>query len=136
MRESNPDLQVNEVNYINNIIGVRHCFVCDSYVSGKGTPLLMSIAPYSKVSLPTKIGQLLGDSFMVIVAADDVLCRRCSMLIIRLDKLETDTELVKKSLTGYLKMKYNLYDEEETINCQFVEETGNDVFVSIMIALR
>ena len=55
----------------------------------------------------------MGDRFMVIVTAEDVLCRRCASLIIRLDKLEVDTEIVKKALTGYLKMKYHLYDDEE-----------------------
>lgn len=73
----------------------------------------MGIAPYSKIALPTKLGQLMGDRFMVIVTAEDVLCRRCASLIIRLDKLEVDTEIVKKALTGYLKMKYHLYDDEE-----------------------
>jgi hypothetical protein len=63
--------------------------------------------------LPTKLGQLMGDRFMVIVTAEDVLCRRCASLIIRLDKLEVDTEIVKKALTGYLKMKYHLYDDDD-----------------------
>ncbi|XP_069671391.1 zinc finger protein 665-like isoform X2 [Periplaneta americana] len=89
------------------------CFICDNVVCDKGTPLLMSSAPYSKIALPTKIGQLMGDGFMVIVTSDDVLCSRCSALIVRLDKLEVDVSVVKKALTGYLKMKYNLYEEED-----------------------
>jgi hypothetical protein len=106
-----PEFKVQDAG--NYIPSASQCFVCDSVVCGRSTPLLMGIAPYSKTALPTKISQLMGDGFMVIVTAEDVLCHRCSSLIIRLDKLEIDTETVKKALTGYLKMKYHLYDEEE-----------------------
>jgi hypothetical protein len=107
-----PELKLKE-DARHYISSASQCFICDSVVCGGATPLLMGIAPYSKIALPTKLGQLMGDRFMVIVTADDVLCRRCASLIIRLDKLEVDTEIVKKALTGYLKMKYHLYDDEE-----------------------
>ncbi|XP_023710524.1 zinc finger protein 665 isoform X2 [Cryptotermes secundus] len=48
------------------------------------------------------------------VCAEDVLCHRCASLIIHLDKLEVDIGVVKKTLTGYLKMKYNLCDDEDS----------------------
>lgn len=105
------ELKLKEV--ARNYASSSQCFICDGVVCGRATPLLMGIAPYSKIALPTKLGQLMGDRFMVIVTADDVLCRRCASLIIRLDKLEVDTEIVKKALTGYLKMKYHLYDDDE-----------------------
>ena len=106
-----PELKLREV--ARNYTSSSQCFICDSVVYGRATPLLMGIAPYSKIALPTKLGQLMGDRFMVIVTAEDVLCRRCASLIIRLDKLEVDTEIVKKALTGYLKMKYHLYDDDD-----------------------
>ena len=106
-----PELKLKED--ARNYTSASQCFICDSVVSGRATPLLMGIAPYSKIALPTKLGQLMGDRFMVIVTAEDVLCRRCASLIICLDKLEVDTEIVKKALTGYLKMKYHLYDDDD-----------------------
>jgi hypothetical protein len=98
----------------NHNSATSQCFVCDSVVCGRATPLLMGIAPYTKIALPTKIGQLMGDRCMVIVTAEDVLCHRCASLIIHLDKLEVDIGVVKKALIGYLKMKYNLCDDEES----------------------
>ncbi|XP_021919494.1 zinc finger protein 62-like isoform X2 [Zootermopsis nevadensis] len=110
MQGCGPEFKVQGArNYVSS---ESQCFVCDSVICGRSIPLLMGIAPYSKIALPTKIGQLMGDGFMVIVTAEDVLCHRCSSLIIRLDKLEVDTDTVKKALTGYMKMKYNLYEEE------------------------
>jgi hypothetical protein len=113
MQEYGLEFKVEEDagNYISSS---SHCFICDNMVCDKGTPLLMGIAPYSKIALPTKIGQLMGDGFMVIVTAEDVLCHHCASLIIHLDKLEVDIEVVKKALTGYLEMKYHLYDNEKS----------------------
>jgi hypothetical protein len=74
----------------NHNSAASQCFICDSMVCGRATPLLMGIAPYTKIALPTKIGQLMGDRCMVIVTAEDVLCHRCASLIIHLDKLEVD----------------------------------------------
>ncbi|KAJ9584518.1 hypothetical protein L9F63_021128, partial [Diploptera punctata] len=126
VRNGNSVQQVNNLKP-NTIAGIQNCFICDSSITGKGISLLMGCAPYSKISLPTKIGQLMGEGFVIIVTGDDVLCRRCSSLIIRLDKLETDMDVVKKALTGYLKMKYSLYEEEENLSYQLVEQTEDEV---------
>ncbi|GLH03392.1 Protein glass [Gryllus bimaculatus] len=90
------------------------CFICDETVMGKGVPLLMTYTPYSNTDLPTKIGQLMGDGFMVIVAVTDVLCKRCTSLINYLDKLECDSSKVRTALTEFLKIKYQLDDESDT----------------------
>ncbi|PSN54481.1 hypothetical protein C0J52_05554 [Blattella germanica] len=106
----NRQLKIKNMDKVDR--NLTHCFVCDGLVSGKGTSLLKGCAPYSKNSLTKKIGELMGERFMIIVSVDDVLCRRCSSLIIRLDKLEVDVQVVKNALTGYLKMKYNLYEDD------------------------
>ncbi|CAG2053156.1 unnamed protein product [Timema podura] len=89
------------------------CFICDEPVEGEGVSLVVGNTPYSNTSFPAKIGQLMGDGFMVVVTKEDGLCRRCSALLNHLDKLEFDLAIVKKALTGYLKMKYQLLDEGE-----------------------
>nr|CAD7411855.1 unnamed protein product [Timema cristinae] len=99
------------------------CFICDEPVEGEGVSLVVEEGegvslvvgntPYSNTSFPAKIGQLMGDGFMVVVTKEDGLCRRCSALLNHLDKLEFDLAIVKKALTGYLKMKYQLLDEGE-----------------------
>lgn len=94
------------------------CFVCDENIVGKGIPLLMSVTNYTKTELPTKIGQLMGDGFMVVVSVDDSVCKRCSSLLNHIDKLELDLDLVKAALTGYLNVKYQLNEHADIHNPQ------------------
>jgi hypothetical protein len=53
----------------------------------------------------------MGEGFMVIVSIEDMLCKRCAALLNHLDKLESDLDIVKRALTGYLKMKYGLLED-------------------------
>ncbi|KAK6628706.1 hypothetical protein RUM43_002522 [Polyplax serrata] len=97
------------------------CFVCDERVISSGVPLLQSTTQVSNTDLPTKIGQLMGEKFMVVVSADDVLCRKCHALVNHVDKLESDLLLVKRSLRNHLKKKYGLNDdikETETVKVE------------------
>lgn len=89
------------------------CFICDERVySTSGVPLLQSTTQASNTDLPTKIGQLMGERFMVVVSADDVLCRKCHALVNHVDKLESDLMLVKRSLRNHLKKKYGLNEDQ------------------------
>lgn len=84
------------------------CFICDKHVANNGIQIILGRTPYSNVGLPAKIGQLIGDSFMVVVGVSDSICARCASLISHLDKLETDAHSVKKTLMGYIAAKYQL----------------------------
>lgn len=53
----------------------------------------------------------MGEGFMVVVSIEDMLCKRCAALLNHLDKLESDLDIVKRALAGYLKMKYGLLDD-------------------------
>lgn len=55
----------------------------------------------------------MGEGFMVVVSIEDMLCKRCAALLNHLDKLESDLDIVKRALTGYLKMKYGLLDDTD-----------------------
>ncbi|KAJ8877735.1 hypothetical protein PR048_022190 [Dryococelus australis] len=84
------------------------CFVCDKEVAGSGVLLLMGQTLHSHTGLPTKIGQLLGEEFVVVVQTEDVLCRRCEVLLNHLDLLEVEMVVVKRQLTAFLQAKYQL----------------------------
>ncbi|XP_067012826.2 zinc finger protein 160 isoform X2 [Anabrus simplex] len=110
-----------------SMLSATQCFVCDEFICGKGIPLLMGVTPYTNTGLPTKIGQLMGDSFMVIVAVSDMLCKRCHSLINLLDKLEYDLEQVKRALTGYLKVKYKLDDFGASTQLDISEDLNDGI---------
>lgn len=86
----------------------RCCFICDNDVGDNGIQIILGRTPYSNVGLPTKIGQLIGDDFMVVIGVSDIMCSHCASLISQLDKLETDACVVKKTLLGYIATKYQL----------------------------
>lgn len=92
------------------------CFICDEKVGNDKVHLATGIAPHSKLGLPAKISNLIGDDFVVVVTQSDHVCRRCSALINHMDKLETELSYVKKAITGYIRTKYNLpFDEESKV---------------------
>ncbi|XP_034255675.1 zinc finger protein 493-like [Thrips palmi] len=89
------------------------CFVCDKDLSlsrDRNALLLSNLTEYSGTGLPTKIGQLMGDGFMVVVTACDEACSRCHDLLNLLDKLEVDLDKVRRLLTSYLRKKYGLLE--------------------------
>ena len=89
------------------------CFVCDkdlSHSTDRNVLLLSNLTEYSHTGLPTKIGQLMGDGFMVVVTACDEACTRCYDLLNLLDKLEVDLDKVRRLLTCYLRKKYGLLE--------------------------
>lgn len=98
------------------------CFICDKHVEGNGIQIILGRTPYSNVGLPAKIGQLIGDSFMVVVGVSDTMCAGCASLISHLDKLETDARSVKKTLMGYIAAKYQLDHEEICAKIDLTEE--------------
>lgn len=88
------------------------CYVCDEVVGNQCTLLSESVTTHSNTKLPNKIGQLIGEAFMVIISLEDVICKRCVMMINHLDRLELDFERVKSSLLNFIFKKYGLSDED------------------------
>lgn len=84
------------------------CFVCGGNVSGSGIYLSIGKTRYSNTTYPTKISQLIGDDFMVVVSKEDRVCQRCTTLIDRFDKLEMDLLEIKTLIAGFLSEKYSL----------------------------
>lgn len=93
---------------INIKMDLTVCFVCGGSVSGAEIYLSVGKTRYSNTTFPTKISQLIGDDFMVVVSKEDKVCQRCTTLIDKLDKLEIDLLEIKTLITGFLSAKYSL----------------------------
>ena len=93
--------------------GQQHCFVCDEIIGQQQVQnqLVEMQTAHTTTKFPKKIGQLVGDCFMIIVSADDVICSRCTNLINYYDRLENDIERVRTNLVGLLNKKYGLSDD-------------------------
>lgn len=90
------------------------CFVCDQKVTGEKVNLASSISTHSKVTLPEKISQLIGDDYVVAVTEQDCVCKRCASLLNHMDKLENELTLVKRALMTNIAQKYKINLDGQT----------------------
>lgn len=88
------------------------CFVCDEEVT-EGICITVAETSYTKTALLTKISQLMGNNFMVIAREDDELCKRCTSLLNKSDKLEMDLMETHNLIKSFLYIKYNLLSQED-----------------------
>lgn len=86
------------------------CYVCDEHIGTNGTLVTEAITVASNTKIPTKIGRIVGDAFMVIVSVDDVICKRCLTMFNHLDRLETDMDRVKTNILTLINNKYGIND--------------------------
>ncbi|KAJ1523639.1 hypothetical protein ONE63_001482 [Megalurothrips usitatus] len=92
-----------------------HCFVCDVAVTGRYYTLATCRTQSTKVRLIEKLGQLVGERYMVVISEDDIICRGCATLINTLDRLETEMGSVRGVVLRFLEKKYAL-EEGELVN--------------------
>lgn len=92
---------------------INRCYVCDDALGANQAQhqLTEMQTTHTTTKFPNKIGQLVGDAFMVIVSVEDVVCSRCTNLINYLDRLENDVERVRTNLMNLLHKKYGLNDD-------------------------
>ncbi|XP_069671145.1 uncharacterized protein [Periplaneta americana] len=91
------------------------CFVCDVAVTGRYYTLATCRTQSTKIRLIEKLGQLVGERYMVVISEDDIICRGCANLMNTLDRLETEMGSVRNVVLRFLEKKYAL-EEGELLN--------------------
>lgn len=91
------------------------CYVCDCFVGGQGSLLMDTVTASTHTKLPNKIGRVIGESFLVIVRADDLVCKRCVALFNQYDQMETQMESIKSQLMGFITKKYSIDGLEDAV---------------------
>lgn len=86
------------------------CYICDEHIGNNGTLVTEAFTTVSNTKIPTKIGRIVGDAFVVIVSVDDVICKRCLTMFNQMDRLENDLDRVKTNILSLLNKKYNIND--------------------------
>lgn len=86
------------------------CYICDEHIGNNGTLVTEAFTTVSNTKIPTKIGRIVGDAFMVIVSMDDVICKRCLTMFNQMDRLETDLDRVKSNILTLINKKYGIND--------------------------
>lgn len=91
------------------------CFMCDAKLHGERTRVCSSISPHSNSPYPEKIGEVLGEEFVIIVTPADHMCKKCTSLLNHVDKLENDLKLVKNALVTNVQKKYGLVPADQPV---------------------
>lgn len=105
--------QLQQQQVVTTTTANNRCYVCDDALGANQAQhqLTEMQTTHTTTKFPNKIGQLVGDAFMVIVSVEDVVCSRCTNLINYLDRLENDVERVRTNLMNLLHKKYGLNDD-------------------------
>ncbi|CAK9805047.1 hypothetical protein ANTPLA_LOCUS4301 [Anthophora plagiata] len=88
------------------------CFVCDTKIQGRHYALATCRTQTSRTRVIEKLGELVGERYMVVISEDDVICRSCANLINTLDRLEVEMCNVRDSVLKFLEQKYSLEEGE------------------------
>lgn len=96
----------------NTIQCKQECYVCGENIGATGALLTEAVTSATSTKLPNKIGRMVGDSFMVVVCVDDVVCKRCVSMFNHMDRLENDLERVKTNIMGLINKKYGITEND------------------------
>ncbi|BES98384.1 Zinc finger protein [Nesidiocoris tenuis] len=91
------------------------CYVCGSSVKGRYYNLASCRTQATKIRLIEKLGQLVGDDFLVIVSEEDTICKGCATMINSLDRLEKELTSLRTLVLKYIEKKYQI-SEGELVN--------------------
>ncbi|XP_039286302.1 uncharacterized protein LOC111059362 [Nilaparvata lugens] len=101
-----------------------NCFVCDAAAVGRYFTLATCRTQSSKIRIIEKLGQLVGDKYMVVISNDDIICRGCASMMNTLDRLEKEMNSLRSVVLRYLEKKYEL--EEDELSKQVTPQTNNN----------
>ncbi|KAK2583502.1 hypothetical protein KPH14_009462 [Odynerus spinipes] len=103
---------IDDKNNESQVIPILQCFVCDATVKGRYYALATCRTQSSRSKVIEKLGELVGERYMVVISEDDVICRSCANLINTLDRLETEMHNVRENVLRFLEQKYSLQKGE------------------------
>ncbi|XP_018052281.1 PREDICTED: uncharacterized protein LOC108689841 [Atta colombica] len=88
------------------------CFVCDADVKGRFYALASCRTQNSQARVIEKLGELVGERYMVVITEEDVICRSCGILVNTLDRLEIEMRDTRNHILRFLEQKYSLNEGE------------------------
>ncbi|XP_078052323.1 uncharacterized protein LOC144478375 isoform X2 [Augochlora pura] len=88
------------------------CFVCDATIQGRHYALATCRTQTSRSRVIEKLGELVGERYMVVISEDDVICRSCANRINTLDRLEVEMITLRDKVLRFLEQKYSLEEGE------------------------
>ncbi|XP_033351109.1 uncharacterized protein LOC117234228 [Bombus vosnesenskii] len=97
----------NECNISRTLENIQ-CFVCDAKIQGRHYALATCRTQISRTRVIEKLGELVGERYLVVISEDDVICRSCANLINTLDRLDVEMCNIRDNVLRFLEQKYSL----------------------------
>ncbi|CAL7944874.1 unnamed protein product [Xylocopa violacea] len=101
-----------------NVLKDLQCFVCDVKIQGRHYALATCRTQTSRTRVVEKLGELVGERYMIVISEDDVICRSCANLINMLDRLDVEMCNVRDNVLRFLEKKYSLEEGELLSNSE------------------
>lgn len=105
---TSPDSIEENVLFNTDVPATRLCFVCGLLLTDEEQKIVDSKTSCTHSPLASKLGNLVGDQFYIIVSKFDEICSDCFLIINQVDEFEFNLNLARSRLLGLLKNNYNL----------------------------
>uniref|UniRef100_A0A182LRH7 C2H2-type domain-containing protein n=1 Tax=Anopheles culicifacies TaxID=139723 RepID=A0A182LRH7_9DIPT len=94
--------------------GRQHkCYICGENAGLNPTVLSEAATTTTQTEFVVRLAKLIGPDYSVVLTVDDVICRRCIMLLNQVDKLESEVETLRNTLLGFIHKKNNIPDDRD-----------------------
>ncbi|KAI5738832.1 hypothetical protein M8J77_011714 [Diaphorina citri] len=91
---------------------VPFCFVCDHPICGSYFNLSQCVTEQSHTKMSTKLAQMVGEEYLVVIEEPDVICRSCWSILNTMDRLESQLANLGNTILNFLEDKYALQPGE------------------------
>ncbi|XP_035791591.1 zinc finger protein 236-like [Anopheles albimanus] len=97
----------------NSYVGRQQkCYICGDHVGSHGALISEASTTTTQTDFVAKLAKVIGAAYSVVLATDDVICRRCITILNQLDKLESEMESLRTTLLGFIHKKNNIPDDD------------------------
>lgn len=87
---------------------VPFCFLCDHPCCGAYFNLSNCVMDCTRTKISTKLADLVGEEFIVIIEENDVICRSCFNILNTMERLESQLRKLGSTIFNFLEDKYSL----------------------------
>uniref|UniRef100_A0A182T4Y7 Uncharacterized protein n=1 Tax=Anopheles maculatus TaxID=74869 RepID=A0A182T4Y7_9DIPT len=87
------------------------CYICGENAGLNATILSEASTTTTQTEYVVKLAKVIGPDYSVVLTVEDVICRRCIVLLNQFDKLESELETLRGTLLSFIHKKNNIPDD-------------------------
>uniref|UniRef100_A0A182UJE8 C2H2-type domain-containing protein n=1 Tax=Anopheles melas TaxID=34690 RepID=A0A182UJE8_9DIPT len=91
----------------------QKCYICGENAGANATLISEASTTTTQTEYVVKLAKVIGSDYSVVLTVEDVICRRCIMLLNQYDKLESELDTLRGTLLGFIHKKNNIPDDAD-----------------------